>query len=74
MADVQVVRNVRIPLTLDTEIRRIAEYEDRTISKVIQRLLQQAVSEYLELHESDMVQREEEKDNFTMYHNQTHSS
>lgn len=74
MADVQVVRNVRIPLTLDTEIRRIAEYEDRTISKVIQRLLQHAVSEYLELHESDMVQREEEKDNFTMYHNQTHSS
>lgn len=74
MADVQVVRNVRIPLTLDTEIRRIAEYEDRTISKVIQRLLQHAVSEYLELHESDMVQREEEKDNFTMYHSQTHSS
>ncbi len=74
MADVQVVRNVRIPLTLDTEIRRIAEYEDRTISKVIQRLLQHAVSEYLELHESDMIQREEEKDNFTMYHSQTHSS
>ena len=50
MSDTQhVVRNVRITLDLDTNIRRIAEYEDRTISKTIQRLLQQAVSQYLKM-------------------------
>ena len=46
--NVYVVRNVRMPLSLDNDIRRIAEFEDRTISKVIQRLLKQAVSKYLD--------------------------
>lgn len=69
MADVQVVRNVRIPLTLDTEIRRIAEYEDRTISKVIQRLLQQAVESYLEEHEQIMLAVEEEEANRKKFYN-----
>lgn len=56
MSDTQhVVRNVRITLDLDTSIRRIAEYEDRTISKTIQRLLQQAVSQYLDKNEQTMI-------------------
>lgn len=56
MSDTQhVVRNVRITLDLDTNIRRIAEYEDRTISKTIQRLLQQAVSQYLDKNEQTMI-------------------
>lgn len=54
-----VVRNVRMPLSLDTEIRRIAEFEDRTISKVIQRLLQRAVDKYLKEHENSMLYLEE---------------
>ncbi len=54
-----VVRNVRMPLSLDTEIRRIAEFEDRTISKVIQRLLQHAVDKYLKEHENSMLYLEE---------------
>lgn len=54
-----VVRNVRMPLSLDTEIRRIAEFEDRTISKVIQRLLQHAVDKYLKEHENSMLYFEE---------------
>lgn len=62
MSDTQhVVRNVRITLDLDTNIRRIAEYEDRTISKTIQRLLQQAVSQYLESHEQFMLKHEEKQ-------------
>ena len=55
MADVHVVRNVRIPLSLDAEIRRIAEYEDRTISKIVQRLLQYAVDKYLKDNEQFML-------------------
>lgn len=51
MPDVYVVRNVRMPLSLDTEIRRIAEREDRTISKTIQRLLQSAVEKYFKDNE-----------------------
>lgn len=54
-----VVRNVRMPLSLDTEIRRIAEFEDRTISKVIQRLLQHAVDKYLQDNEQFMLHEEE---------------
>ena len=54
MAEVQVVRNVRIPLSLDAEIRRIAKYEDRTISKVMQRFLTVAVHQYLQLNENSM--------------------
>ena len=60
MSNVHVVRNVRVPLSLDTDIRRIAEYEDRTISKTIQRLLQRAVDKYFEdqgqfiLHDEEM--------------------
>ena len=59
MADVHIVRNVRIPLSLDTEIRRIAEFEDRTISKVIQRLLERAVYKYLRDNEQGMIESEE---------------
>ena len=59
MSNVPVIRNVRIPLSLDTEIRRIAEFEDRTISKVIQRLLQRAVNKYLKDNEQSMLQDEE---------------
>ena len=57
--NVHVVRNVRMPLSLDNDIRRIAEYEDRTISKVIQRLLKQAVSKYLDDNEQFMLHDEE---------------
>lgn len=57
--NINVVRNVRMPLSLDTEIRRIAKYEDRTISKVIQRLLQRAVHEYLDDNEQSMLHDEE---------------
>lgn len=46
MIDTYIVRSVRISSTLDEKIRRIAEYEDRTISKTIQRLLQSAVEKY----------------------------
>ena len=59
MADVHVVRNVRIPLSLDAEIRRIAEYEDRTISKIVQRLLQYAVDKYLKDNEQFMLHDEQ---------------
>ena len=59
MSNVPVIRNVRIPLSLDTEIRRIAEFEDRTISKVIQRLLQYSVDKYLHEHEQSMLYAEE---------------
>ena len=59
MSNVPVIRNVRIPLSLDTEIRRIAEFEDRTISKVIQRLLQCAVNKYLKDNEQFMLHDEE---------------
>ena len=59
MSNVPVIRNVRIPLSLDTEIRRIAEFEDRTISKVIQRLLQRAVNKYLKDNEQFMLHDEE---------------
>lgn len=41
-----VVRNVRIDIDLDNSILAIAKYEDRTISKTIQRLLQKAVNDY----------------------------
>lgn len=44
------VRSVRMPLELDAQIKQIAEYEDRTISKVIQRLLESAVFEYYKKH------------------------
>ena len=43
-----VVRSVRMPLWLDKEIKTIAEYEDRTISKIIQRLLATATLDYRE--------------------------
>ena len=59
--NVYVVRNVRMPLSLDNDIRRIAEFEDRTISKVIQRLLKQAVSKYLDEHEQSILHYEEMK-------------
>lgn len=58
--NINVVRNVRMPLSLDTDIRRIAEYEDRTISKVIQRLLQRAVREYLEDYGYALLKKENE--------------
>ena len=61
MAEVQVVRNVRIPLSLDEKIRRIAKYEDRTISKIMQRLLTGAVYQYLQLNEGSMQNREIER-------------
>ena len=67
MAEVQVVRNVRIPLSLDIDIRRIAEYEDRTISKVMQRILRDGVSRYLEAHENFMLQSEEKKANYEQF-------
>ena len=57
--NVYVVRNVRMPLSLDNDIRRIAEFEDRTISKVIQRLLKQAVSKYLDDNEQSIICYEE---------------
>ena len=57
--NVYVVRNVRMPLSLDNDIRRIAEFEDRTISKVIQRLLKQAVSKYLADNEQFIIHDEE---------------
>ena len=41
-----VVRNVRIDVDLDNSILAIAKFEDRTISKTIQRLLQKAVNDY----------------------------
>lgn len=52
MPDVNVVRNVRMPLSLDTEIRRIASLEDRTISNTIKRLLDYAVHHYLDCEQS----------------------
>ena len=59
MAEACVIRNVRMTLDLDKEIRRIADYEDRTISKTIQRLLQRAVNEYLKDNEQSMIYYEE---------------
>ena len=59
MAEAYVIRNVRMTLDLDKEIRRIADYEDRTISKTIQRLLQRAVNEYLKDNEQSMIYYEE---------------
>lgn len=59
MTNVNIVRNVRIPFDLDIDIRRIAKYEDRTISKTIQRLLQCAVRKYLEDNEQNMINDEE---------------
>ena len=59
MINVNIVRNVRIPFDLDIDIRRIAKYEDRTISKTIQRLLQRAVREYLDDNEQGMIHDEE---------------
>lgn len=61
MAEEQVVRSVRVPLSIDKQIRRIAEYEDRTVSKVMQRLLQNAVEKYFELHYQSIMESEEEK-------------
>ena len=41
-----IVRNVRMNTDLDNRIREIAEREDRTISNVIQRLLESAITSY----------------------------
>ena len=43
-----IVRNVRLEDNLDTALRAISVYEDRTISSVIQRLLKLAVNIYLD--------------------------
>lgn len=59
MIDTYIVRSVRIPSTLDEKIRRIAEYEDRTISKAIQRLLQGAVEKYFKDNEKYILKDEE---------------
>ena len=67
MAEEQVVRSVRVPLSIDKQIRRIAEYEDRTVSKVMQRLLQNAVEKYFELHYQSIMESEEEKNNHEQY-------
>lgn len=40
------VRSVRMTVKLDNELQTIAKYEDRTISKIIQRFLQQGVARY----------------------------
>ena len=45
-----VVRNVRLDDGLDEKIRAIAAADDRSISNVIQRLLRDAVSRYVEIH------------------------
>ena len=67
MAEEQVVRSVRIPLSIDKQIRRIAEFEDRTISKVMQRLLQDAVDKYFELHYQSIKESEDEKYHHEQY-------
>ena len=67
MAEEQVVRSVRIPLSVDKQIRRIAEYEDRTMSKIIQRLLQDAVEKYLQTHYKSIMESEEAKYNHEMW-------
>lgn len=48
-----VVRGVRLEPLLDKYIAIIAEYENRTISNTIQRLLQMAIQEYFLSHDSD---------------------
>lgn len=70
MAGVNVVRNVRIPLALDTEIRRIAAFEGRTISNTIQRLLQRVVYEYIDDHEQSMLDYENEQARFNKSKNE----
>ena len=45
-----ITRSVRLNLNLYQEIELIAEYEGRTISNTIQRLLRNAVNRYEELH------------------------
>lgn len=42
-----IIRNVRIDTALDTALKIIANYEDRTISNIIQRLLKDAVINYI---------------------------
>lgn len=41
-----IVKSIRMPVRLDNLIAEIARYEDRTVSKVIQRLLWQGVNKY----------------------------
>lgn len=59
------VRSVRMSVRLDDELQDIAKYEDRTISKIIQRFLQQGVVRY-RLEHPDMYQElhAEEKADF----------
>ena len=41
-----IVRSVRLTQTINKKLEQIAAFEDRTISKTIQRLLDKAVFEY----------------------------
>ena len=41
-----IVRSVRLTPTINKKLEQIADYEDRTVSKVLQRLLDKSVLEY----------------------------
>lgn len=43
-----IVRSIRLTPSINSEIEQIAAYEDRTVSKTIQRLLDKAVHEYFD--------------------------
>lgn len=46
-SDKSFIRSTRLTKWQDTIITAIADYEDRTVSKVIERLLRKAIDDYL---------------------------